>query len=59
MLLKNWVVKVLSFVVGGYVCFVALTIDSLGNKTYNTIFVVWGLLAIVSTILLKKYSKIF
>lgn len=58
MKLKNWVVKVLGTIVATYVMFVATTIESLGNKTYNIIFIVYTLLAIVSMILLDKYSDV-
>jgi hypothetical protein len=57
--LKSWVVKLLSAIICGYLFFISLTIDSLGNKTYNIIFCVWGLLAIVSNIILTKYTEIF
>lgn len=58
MKLKSWVVKVLGTVVATYIMFVATTIESLGNKTYNTILIVYTLLAIISMILLDKYSDV-
>lgn len=58
MKLKNWVVKVLGTIVTTYVVFIATTIESLGNKTYNTILIVYTLLAIISMILLDKYSDV-
>lgn len=59
MRLRNWVVKVLGTILGGYVFFVGTTIDSLGNTTYNKILVVWTILAIASFLLLEKYSNVF
>ena len=58
-MLKNWVVKVLGGILGGYIFFVGTTIDSLGNKTYDIILVVWTILALLSFYLLKKYSRVF
>lgn len=57
--LKGWLVKLLSWVLGGYIFFIAITIDSLGNKTYNTILIIWTILALISFYLLSKYSKVF
>lgn len=58
-MLKNWVVKVLGGILGGYIFFVGTTIDSLGNKIYDIILVVWTILALLSFYLLKKYSRVF
>lgn len=58
MKLKSWVVKVLGTIVATYVMFVATTIESLGNKIYNIILIVYTLLAITSMILLDKYSDV-
>lgn len=58
-ILKGWLVKLLGWVLGGYVFFIATTIDSLGNKTYDTILIVWTILAIGSFALLSKYSNVF
>lgn len=58
-MLKSWVVKVLSKVLASWFVFVAITIDNLGNKTYNIILIVWTTLAIISFYLLKKYSTFF
>lgn len=57
--LKSWLVKVLGWVLGSWVFFVATTIDSLGNKTYNIILIVWTALVISSFVLLNKYSNAF
>ena len=57
--LKSWLVKVLGWVLGSWIVFVATTIDSIGNKTYNIILVVWTALAIGSFVLLDKYSNAF
>lgn len=59
MKLKNWVENLLLGVVASYICFVALTIESLGNNTYNIILIVWSILALGSVNLLIKYSRIF
>lgn len=55
--LKSWLVKVLGWVLGSWVVFVATTIDSIGNKTYDIILIVWTALAIGSFVLLDKYSN--
>ncbi len=57
--LKNWLVKLLSGIVLGWICFCATTIDSLGNTTYNKILIGWTILAVISFYLLNKYSKVF
>lgn len=57
--LKSWLVKVLGWVLGSWVVFVATTIDSIGNKTYDIILIVWTALAIGSFVLLDKYSNAF
>lgn len=57
--LKNWLVKVLGWVLGSWIVFVATTIDSIGNKTYDIILIVWNALVIGSFVLLDKYSNAF
>ena len=57
--LKSWLVKVLGWVLGSWIAFVATTIDSIGNKTYNIILIVWTAFAIGSFVLLDKYSNTF
>ena len=57
--LKNWLVKVLGWVLGSWIVFVATTIDSIGNKTYDIILIIWTTLAIGSFVLLNKYSNTF
>ena len=55
--LKDWVVKVLGWVLGLWIVFVATTIDNvLENKVYDIVLVVWTLLAIGSFYLLENYS---
>ena len=56
--LKSWLVKVLGWVLGSWIVFVATTIDSIGNKTYDIILIVWTALAIGSFVLLNKYSNV-
>lgn len=55
--LKNWVVKVLGAIVATWVCFVATTIESIGNSTYDKILIIYTLLAVSSFYLLKNYSN--
>ena len=57
--LKSWLVKVLGWVLGSWIFFVTTTIDSIGNKTYDIILIVWTVLAIGSFVLLDKYSNAF
>ena len=59
-MLKKWVVKVLGFILGSWIVFVATTIDNvLENRTYDIILIVWTALAIGSFIILYKYSNVF
>ena len=60
--LRKWVVKVLSFILFGWILFCATTIDSIDLTTYtiyDKILVVWTILALVSFHLLSKYSNVF
>ena len=58
--LKSWLVKVLGWVLGSWIVFVATTIDNvLENKVYDIVLVVWTALAIGSFVLLNKYSNAF
>ena len=58
--LKNWVVKVLGWVLGSWIFFVDTTIDNvLENRVYDIVLVVWTILAIGSFVLLDKYSNAF
>ena len=57
--LKSWLVKVLGWVLGSWIVFVATTIDSIGNKTYDIILIVWTAFVIGSFVLLDKYSNAF
>lgn len=55
--LKDWVVKVLGWVLGSWFFFVCTTIDNvLENRVYDIVLVVWTLLAIGSFYLLENYS---
>lgn len=58
-MLKSWVVKVLLSIMSSWCVFVGLTIDSLGDKVYNIVLVIWTALALISVYLLNKYSNIF
>ena len=58
--LKSWLVKVLSWVLGGWIFFVATTIDNvLENRVYDIVLIVWTALAISSFVLLNKYLNAF
>ena len=58
--LKDWVVKVLGWVLGSWFFFVCTTIDNvLENKVYDIVLIVWTILAIGSFVLLDKYSNTF
>ena len=55
--LKDWVVKVLGWVLGSWFFFVCTTIDNvLENRVYDIVLVIWTLLAIGSFYLLENYS---
>ena len=55
--LKDWIVKVLGWVLGLWIVFIATTIDNvLENRVYDIVLVVWTLLAIGSFYLLENYS---
>lgn len=56
---KKWLVNILVGIIVGWVSFVAMTIDSLGNDTYNKILIGWTILTVISVNLLKKHSHIF
>ena len=57
--LRKNIVNVLSIILGSWIVFVATTIDSIGNKTYDIVLIVWTILAIGSFVLLDKYSNAF
>ena len=57
--LKSWLVKVLGWVLGSWIVFVATTIDSIGNKTYDIVLIIWTAFAIGGFVLLDKYSNAF
>ena len=57
--LKSWLVKVLGWILGSWIVFITTTIDSIGNKTYDVILIVWTVFAIGSFVLLDKYSNVF
>ena len=58
--LKSWLVKVLGWVLGSWIFFVATTIDNvLENKVYDIVLIVWTILAIGSFVLVDKYSNAF
>lgn len=57
--LKNWVEKILVSEVIVWICFVATTIESLGNNIYNLILVGSTLLTIINVNLLIKFGKSF
>lgn len=58
--LKSWLVKVLGWVLGSWIVFVATTIDNvLENRVYDIVLIVLIALAIGSFVLLNKYSNAF
>lgn len=58
--LKSWLVKVLDWVLGSWIVFVATTIDNvLENRVYDIVLIVWTVLTISSFVLLNKYSNVF
>lgn len=58
--LKSWLVKILSCILGSWFFFVATTIDNvLENRVYDIVLIVWTALAISSFVLLNKYSNVF
>ena len=58
--LKSWLVKVLSWVLGSWFFFIATTIDNvLENRVYDIVLIVWTALVISSFVLLNKYSNAF
>lgn len=56
---KKWVVELLSVIIVGWLMLCMVTIDNLGNRNYNIIFIIWTGFAVASTLLLKKYSNLF
>lgn len=56
--LKSWLVKVLGAILVSYIAFLSLTIENIGNKTYNTILIVYTILGVGSFYLLKKFSSV-
>lgn len=56
---RKWLVNILVGIIVGWVGFVAMTIDSLGNDTYDKILIGWTILTVISVNLLKKHSHIF
>jgi len=61
-ILRKWFERVLQFLLGGWVFFVATTIDSVDltcYTTYDKILVIWTILALISFHLLSKYTHCF
>lgn len=58
-ILRKEIVRVLCAILFSYLFFVAVTIDSIGNATYDKILVIGGLVALGSFALLKKFSRVF
>lgn len=58
-MLRQWVIKVLGTIIGGWLFFVGMTIETLGtNKIYDYIFIIWTILAVCSVVLLKLHSNV-
>lgn len=56
--LKSWLDKTLLYTNTIIFTFVAVSIDSIGNSTYNKILIVSMIIFIVNALILNKYSKI-
>ena len=56
--LKSWLDKTLLYINTIIFTFVAISIDSIGNSTYNKILIILMIIFIVNALVLNKYSKI-
>lgn len=56
---RKWLVKLLGSIIIGYMFFIGMTIETLGtNRTYDYIFIIWTILTLISTLLLKLHTNI-
>ena len=56
--LKSWLDKTLLYINTIIFTFIAISIDSIGNSTYNKILIISMIIFIVNALVLNKYSKI-
>ena len=56
--LKSWLDKTLLYINTIIFTFIAISIDSIGNNTYNKILIILMIIFIVNALVLNKYSKI-
>ena len=57
--LKNWLERLLSAIVMLSIVFVATTIETLGNPTYNKVLVVLLIVNVIIMKVLTKFGKSF
>lgn len=57
--LKNWLERLLSAIVMLSIVFVAITIETLGNPTYNKVLVVLLIVNVIIMKVLTKFGKSF
>ena len=56
--LKSWLDKTLLYINTIIFTFIAISIDSISNSTYNKILIILMIIFIVNALVLNKYSKI-
>lgn len=56
--LKSWLDKTLLYINTIIFTFIAVSIDSIGNSTYNKVLIISMIIFIVNALILNKYSKI-
>lgn len=56
--LKSWLDKTLLYINTIIFTFIAVSIDSIGNNTYNKVLIISMIIFIVNALILNKYSKI-
>lgn len=56
--LKSWLDKTLLYINTIIFTFIVVSIDSIGNNTYNKILIISMIIFIVNALILNKYSKI-
>lgn len=56
--LKSWLDKTLLYINTIIFTFIIVSIDSIGNSTYNKVLIISMIIFIVNALILNKYSKI-
>lgn len=56
--LKSWLDKTLLYINTIIFTFIVVSIDSIGNSTYNKVLIISMIIFIVNALILNKYSKI-